>query len=192
MGTPIDRVPVQDIVLRSVHSEAAIAIANTCAVIVSNLPFRFQTGSDSSSAQAHLPTSARFRAQAHQAWYPASYPARPRGGAAISRWFPVAFRHAGLRFLGILFPPGNWALLTVGLPAHRFGILDPDGVSMFRTDKTRLRLGVLYTPGTAVSTRPSKALDRRLPHSSDRTPCCPITPPDPDSSTNEASARIPD
>jgi hypothetical protein len=55
------------------------------------------------------------------AWYPASYPgtAAWRSGHAV----PVSccLSAAGLRFLGILFPPRNSALLTVGLPAlaHR-------------------------------------------------------------------------
>jgi hypothetical protein len=55
------------------------------------------------------------------AWYPASYPgtAAWRSGHVI----PVSccLSAAGLRFLGILFPPRNSALLTVGLPAlaHR-------------------------------------------------------------------------
>jgi hypothetical protein len=31
---------------------------------------------------------------------------------------PVAFRRTGIRLLGILFPPGTWASLTVGLPAR--------------------------------------------------------------------------
>ena len=55
------------------------------------------------------------------AWYPASYPgtAAWRSGHVV----PVSccLSAAGLRFLGILFPPRNSALLTVGLPAlaHR-------------------------------------------------------------------------
>ena len=64
----------------------------------------------------------------------------------------------GVRFLGILLPPGSWASLTVGLPVLASGkpssVPDPDGFSMFRTRETRLGLGALYTPGTAVSTRP--------------------------------------
>ena len=41
---------------------------------------------------------------------------------------------AGVRFLVILFPPGSWAFLTVGLPAQR---PDPDGVAVFRTHEQR-------------------------------------------------------
>ncbi len=62
----------------------------------------------------------------------------------------------GIRFLGIRYPPGNWAFLTVGLPTPPItGGWDPVGVSMFHTRKTRLGLGALCTPGTTVSTRSS-------------------------------------
>ena len=40
----------------------------------------------------------------------------------------------GIRFSVILFPPGSWALLTVGLPDLG---PDPDGVSTFRTHELR-------------------------------------------------------
>jgi hypothetical protein len=43
---------------------------------------------------------------------------------------------------------------------------DPDGVSMFRTREIRLGKDVLYTPGTAVSTRPRMLHGRRLPRRS--------------------------
>jgi len=48
----------------------------------------------------------------------------------VSR-FPAAFRPPAFACRVILFPPGDWAFLTVGLP----GALrpDPDGVSTFRT-----------------------------------------------------------
>ena len=66
--------------------------------------------------------------------YPAGYPRRPREGrdhlASVSRCVSAA----GVRFLVILCPPGNWAFLTVGLPDLS---PDPDGVSTFRTHKTR-------------------------------------------------------
>jgi hypothetical protein len=32
--------------------------------------------------------------------------------------FPVALRRTGIRFLGILAPPGNWAFVTSGLPGN--------------------------------------------------------------------------
>jgi hypothetical protein len=43
---------------------------------------------------------------------------------------------AGIGFLGILFPPGNSALLTVGLPA-RLSRPDPVGVPVFRMREAR-------------------------------------------------------
>jgi hypothetical protein len=82
----------------------------------------------------------------------------------VSR-FPVAFR-----------PPASasWA----SCPAREFRPTydrptgppfmhepDPGGVSMFHTRETRLGLGVLSTPGTAVPIRSRSILDRRLPPS---------------------------
>ena len=69
---------------------------------------------------------------------------------------------AGIGFLVILFPPGNWALLAVGLPARSGS--DPDGVSTFRTLKLRpgwvpsISRGRRCSPGLATITGP------RLPH----------------------------
>jgi hypothetical protein len=40
----------------------------------------------------------------------------------------------GIRFSVILYPPGDWAFLAVGLPAER---PDPDGVTAFRTHELR-------------------------------------------------------
>jgi hypothetical protein len=78
--------------------------------------------------------------------------------------FPVAFR-----------PPAfaSWAscpIRELGPPYGRLtgppeGAPDPNGVSMFHTHEKRLGLGVLFTPGTAVSTRSRAILDRRLPYS---------------------------
>jgi hypothetical protein len=44
---------------------------------------------------------------------------------------------AGIRFLDILFPPENSALLTVGLPIRHQGGPDSVGVPMFRTHEMR-------------------------------------------------------
>ena len=43
----------------------------------------------------------------------------------------------GIRFLDILFPPENSALLTVGLPTRHRGGPDSVGVPMFRTHEMR-------------------------------------------------------
>ena len=98
------------------------------------------------------------------AWYPASYPgtAAWRSGHVV----PV-----------FLLPFGRRpSLLGHPVPATEFGspygrltgahAPDLDGVSMFRTREMRLGKGVLYTPGTAVPTRPRMLHDRRLPHHS--------------------------
>jgi hypothetical protein len=62
---------------------------------------------------------------------------------AVSRCLSAA----GIGFLVILCPPGSWALLTVGLPAHRAG----PGRG-FRVSHARAVIGVgaLSTPGTTV------------------------------------------
>jgi len=44
---------------------------------------------------------------------------------------------AGIRFLNILFPPENSALLTVGLPTRHHDGPDSVGVPMFRTHELR-------------------------------------------------------
>ena len=53
----------------------------------------------------------------------------------------------GIRFSVILCPPGSWALLTVGLPNHRFG---PERGSCVPHTRAATGVGALYTPGTAV------------------------------------------
>jgi len=51
--------------------------------------------------------------------------------------FPVTFRRTGVRFLGILSPPGNSAFVTSGLPAAPDGAPDPDGIPTFRMPEQR-------------------------------------------------------
>ena len=104
---------------------------------------------------AHLTASARF-APGHQARYPAGYPVRPPGGGGHR--VPVSRRvsAAGVRFSVILFPPGSWALLAVGLPDETCRP-DPDGVTAFRTHELRpgwvppLPRGRRCSPGQVVS-----------------------------------------
>jgi hypothetical protein len=69
---------------------------------------------------AHLTASARFRARA-QARYPAGYPGRPPGGGDRHVPVPRCLSTTGVRFSVIRCPPGNWAFLTVGLPATPAG-----------------------------------------------------------------------
>jgi hypothetical protein len=99
---------------------------------------------------------------------------------------PFGHRHS---LLGHPFPSRGSAPLTIGLPA-RFGAPDHDGVSMFRTRETRLGLGALSTPGTAVFSRPTHILDRRLPLSIGQPLFFPVQLSDPGSTPDEASARV--
>jgi hypothetical protein len=77
--------------------------------------------SDSSSTLSQGSPDPRLRpfGPGHAARYPASYPGRPAEGPAIASWFPTAFRPPALACRVILFPPGSWAFLTVGLPGTR-------------------------------------------------------------------------
>jgi len=91
----------------------------------------------------------------------------------VSR-FPAAVRPPALACRVILFPPGDWAFLTVGLP----GALrpDPDGVSTFRTarydrggcplypgDGGALPARCRARPSPAASQRPVPAPRTRIP-----------------------------
>jgi hypothetical protein len=88
--------------------------------------------------------------------YPAGYPRRPPGGGRHR--VPVSRRvsAAGIRFSVILFPPGSWAPLAVGLPDETCRP-DPDGVTAFRTHELRpgwvppLPRGRRCSPGHVVS-----------------------------------------
>ena len=53
----------------------------------------------------------------------------------------------GIRFSVILFPPGSWALLTVGLPNQGSG---PRRGYRVPHARAATGVGALYTPGTAV------------------------------------------
>ena len=100
------------------HESSAGPFAATC-VVASNLSVGSGV-SVSFSFWTHLTASAPFRARP-RGLYPAGYPRPPTGGVgqlvAVSRCLSAA----GIRFSVILFPPGNWALLAVGLPDQRSG-----------------------------------------------------------------------
>jgi hypothetical protein len=70
----------------------------------------------------------------------------------------------GIRFSAILFPPGSWALLAVGLPNHRFG---PRRGYHVPHARAATGLGALWTPGTTVLT-PTEATSGRAPAASQR------------------------
>lgn len=92
------------------------------------------------------------------AWYPASYPGTAAWRSSHHILVSCRLSATGIRFLGILFHARElgspYGRLTGTRPSEAGAIPDPDGFSMFRTRETRLGLGALYTPGTAVSTRP--------------------------------------
>jgi hypothetical protein len=68
---------------------------------------------------------------------------------------------AGIRFLGILFPPRSWAFLTVGLPPP--AVVDPDGVATFHTHEIQPGR-VPYLPRRRrCSHSHRRVLDCRLP-----------------------------
>jgi hypothetical protein len=121
-GTPINGVPVQH-ALRSVHRHRRLTCPSVPAVTIC------------SSSTAHLPTSARFRAQAPGPVSGRLYAAT--GGetgyaAARSRCLSAA----GIRLLGILSRPGIPPLLRSAY--HATISADPDRVSVFRTHETQL------------------------------------------------------
>jgi hypothetical protein len=70
----------------------------------------------------------------------------------------------GIRFSAILFPPGSWALLTVGLPNPRSGPRRGYHVPHARAATGE---GALWTPGTTVLT-PTEATSGRAPAASQR------------------------
>jgi len=90
----------------------------------------------SSPSMAHLPTSAPFRVRHTSGIRPVIHPPRV-GGPGRRRVVSRRLSATGIRLLGILFPPGSSALLTVGLPDDQLDRLDPDGVPTFRTHKIR-------------------------------------------------------
>src|SRR6185312_7321806 len=98
--------------------------------------------------------------------YPASYPARPAEGPATMSRFPAAFRPPAFACRVILFPPGNWAFLTVGLPGTTCAPGPGRGYHVPHLRDTA-GVGALSIPGTAVLTpagcraRPSPAASQR-------------------------------
>jgi len=72
----------------------------------------------------------------------------------------------GIRFSVILFPPGSWALLTVGLPSTPKARSDPDGVTPFRTHELRPGRAPSKPRGQRCSPRPRRLPAGRRPHHS--------------------------
>ena len=168
MAAASPRRPSRERRLRSVHLEAAIA-RDACPVIVSNLPFG-SGGLDRRLQRLTWPTSAPFRVRPPGP-YPAGYPQRPAEGG--QRPVSCCLSATGIRFLGILFPPGGSASLTVGLPGPQPGPRRGFHVPHAR-DATGE--GALYTPGAAVFPDRHKCL-RPPPAASSGQPLHPGTQP---------------
>jgi hypothetical protein len=83
---------------------------------------------------------------------------------------------AGIRFLDILFPPENSALLTVGLPARHQGGPDSVGVPMFRTHEMRPGWVPPLPRGRRCPPDQRSLSDRRLPLPNGQ-PYTPLKPP---------------
>jgi hypothetical protein len=121
--------------------------------------------------------------------YPASCPGPPAEGPAMGVPVPCCPSATGVRFLAILCPLGSWASLTVGLPAPVAGHRAPTGLSCFARMRCG-RQGALYTPRTAVPSRPARnprpthaAFQRPVP-----VPGC--NGPSSGATSNEASSRV--
>jgi hypothetical protein len=116
---------------------------------------------------------------------------------------PRPRRSTGQDGTGFLLPFGHRpSLLEASCPARGFrpsydqptappaGGADPRGVSMFRTRETRLGPGALFTPGTAVPSRPANLPGRRTPPSSGRSLFTPVQHSAPGCNRDEASTRV--
>ena len=125
MQAPVDGVPLQDHVLGSVHRHRCLTCPSVPAdpVLGRQRPTRL--------------TSARFHGRAPGPVSGRLYETAVGGdddAVPLSRYLSAT----GIRFLGVLFPPGGPALLTVGLPATlQASEPDPDGVPTFHTHEIR-------------------------------------------------------
>jgi hypothetical protein len=140
-------------------------------VTVSNLSFGSRGSFRHRCSKAHLPTSAPLRARPPRAGIRPVMPRRSAEWPTVLPRVSCRLSATGIRFLGILFPPGISALLTVGLPSK-----SPDPGRGFHVPHIRdaTGLGALFTP------RPSGALTAGpIPPAAAR-PLCqepgPITP----------------
>ncbi len=86
----------------------------------------------------------------------------PAGGPAHRCMVSCRLSATGIRFSVIRFPPGDWALLTVGLPRQR-RCRDPDGVTAFRTHELRSGWAPSVPRGRWCSPRPRRLTAGRLP-----------------------------
>ena len=121
--------------------------------------------------------------------YPASYAGRPAEGPAVGVPVFCCLSATGVRFLAILCPLGNWASLTVGLPALSQS-RTPTGLSRF----ARVRYGrggcPLY-PGDCGALHGRHGIPgRRTPLLNGEVPVPRRNTPPSEASANEASSRV--
>ena len=183
---PIHRMPVQGLVLRSVHDNIAARGFHRlpCRHRV-QLALRFRVVVIV-SAQAHLTRVGTLSGPGSRL-YPVSYPGPSAEGPIILSRFPAAFRPPAFASRVIPSPPRLSAFLTVGLPDQPSGP-DPVGVTTFHTIEMRpgwvppLPRGRRCSPGEATSF----AGACRFPTAS---PCTPLEHPIGGAHNNEASIR---
>ena len=125
MVPPVDGFPREGRVLGSVHH------------LVSNLSFGSGAQGPLRFTGSPVHVSAPFEARA-----PGPVSSQLSSNDGLEEPFKVVLvscrlSPAGIRFLDILFPPENSALLTVGLPTRHQGGPDSVGVPMFRTHEMR-------------------------------------------------------
>ena len=142
----------------------------------------------SSSSQAHLTASARFRARAPGPVSGRLSETTSLEEAAIAVPVSRCLSAAGIRFSVIRFPPRNWALLAVGLPANDAGPRRGYRVPHARASD---RGGCpLYPEDGGAHPGRSRLPDRRLPLSSGQS-LHPATTSHPCGALlNEASTRV--
>ncbi len=185
--TPVDRMPVEDLVLGSVHHHTRRPEGRRRGGV--QLVRRFQRRRHVLSTGS--PDSRQHPFGSGISPYPAGYPPtrRWRPTPTCLR-FPVAFRHAGIRFWVILCPLRSWAFLAVGLPATPTACRTPTGLprsTRARHDRDGCPLypedGGAHPTGNDVSGRHPP-----LPSGQSLDPTCNIpparVPPD------EASSRV--
>ena len=148
--TPVHRMPARRLVLRSVRHSSRRGV---------QLALRFQRRCHRQSSRAHL---TRVSALSGPGTSPVSgqLSTTASGGASHASWVPAAFRPPASASRVILFPPGNWAFLTVGLPGTAPGPGRGFHVPHLR-DTTGV--GASSTPGTAVLPCPDAVPGQRLP-----------------------------
>ena len=140
---------------------AAIASANTCPVIVPNLPFG-SGGRDRSPSKTHPVHVSTLSGPGTLSRI------RPviQGGRRRTRpycpGFPSPFGTPAFASWTILFPPGSSASLAVGLPAA-LTRPDPDGVPTFRWHETRPGRAPSMPRGRRCPRGRASAPSRRLP-----------------------------